>query len=150
MNPVTAALTVVEPEVNGWNATPPVVVSVGELACPIGIAAVCVTPGEDPVFSSSPTPSGGTVNVTVSGPGAPARTFWSWLSAVLLEFAIPTRAYAKLAAESVVVDAGMPCRSMAACCDVSIAVPFVNPGAETVTVACTVSVVQGAEGRTTD
>src|SRR5262245_57995684 len=115
MKPEIAALTVVLPETRGWKATPPLVVSVGEFDWPIAMVAVCVTPGAVAFLSNSPTPSGGIVNVTVSGPGAPARTACNWLRAVLLKLAMPTRAYAKLDGESVVVEAGIPCRSIAAC-----------------------------------
>ena len=56
--------------------------------------------------------------------------------------AIPVRAKMKFEADNVVVEAGTPCRSIAAWWAVSIAVPALDPGADTVTVAFTVSVVR--------
>src|SRR5690349_7847557 len=101
----------------------------------MGIVAVCTTLEPVPFLSSSPRPLDGVVNVTVSGPGAPARTDWSWFKPELIAFATPTRAYTKLDGESVVVGVDVPWRSIAACCDVIVAVPFENPGADTVTTA---------------
>jgi hypothetical protein len=113
--PGIVALTVVVPNpARGWNATPPEVVSVGEFADPIGIVAVCVGPAGVAFFSNSPIPFAGVVNVTVSGPGAPARTAWSWFSDPFPAAAVPTLAYTKLEGVSGVVAVGNPCRSSAA------------------------------------
>src|SRR5689334_1558703 len=120
MKPGMAAVTLVEPDWSGWNATPPEVVSVGEFDWPAGIVAVCDTPGDAPFLRSSLTPSGGIVRVTVNGPGAPARTACSWFSPEFTELAIPVRAYTKLDGESVVVGVDVPWRSIAACWEVMI------------------------------
>jgi hypothetical protein len=76
INPGIVALTVVGPSAAVvWNATPPVVVSTGLIDWPIGIIAVWETPAGVPAFNNSPIPFAGVVKVTISGPGAPARTF---------------------------------------------------------------------------
>src|SRR5215472_16091064 len=65
--PGAVTLTVVVPDDNGWNATPPDVVSNGVSYRPSAICAVCVVAAGVAAFSRLPTVPG-VVNVTVSGP----------------------------------------------------------------------------------